>query len=232
VLKLICQKLGVAGVEGIFHLSYGMVELPQGKMKSREGTVVDADDLLAEMIRIAKQKTEELGKVNEFSEAELQQLYRDIGIGALKFFLLRVDPKKKIIFNPQESIDFHGFTGPFVQYTHARIKSILKKIDAGEPTSENAISDASLTALEKQVALQLEQYPSVIEDAAAQHDPSKVAIYIFNLAKIFNSFYSEHSIVHAETEEKKQLRLQLATLTATVIASGLGLLGINAPERM
>ncbi|MDR0793701.1 MAG: arginine--tRNA ligase, partial [Chitinophagaceae bacterium] len=233
VLKLICQKLGVAGVEGIFHLSYGMVELPKGKMKSREGTVVDADDLIAEMVFIAKQKTEELGKVNEFSEAELQQLYRDIGIGALKFFLLRVDPKKKIIFNPDESIDFHGFTGPFVQYTHARIKSILKKLNAGEQKPANTISDTSnLTALEKQVALQLEQYPSIIEDAAAQHDPSKVAIYIFNLAKIFNSFYSEHSIVHAETEEKKQLRLQLATLTATVIASGLGLLGINAPERM
>ncbi len=230
VLKLICQKLGLPSADGIYHLSYGMVELPTGKMKSREGTVVDADDLVAEMINIARQKTEELGKVKDFTEEELIELYKTIGLGALKFFLLRVDPKKKMIFNPEESIDFHGFTGPFIQYTHARIKSILRKTD--EVASFGFQVSGSLSLLEKQLAVQLETFPAIIEEAATEHDPSKLAIYVFNIAQTFNSFYSQHSITNAENEEKKMLRLQLATLTAHTLKTGMHLLGINVPERM
>lgn len=231
VLKLICQKLGLPSADGIYHLSYGMVELPTGKMKSREGTVVDADDLVEEMVNIAKQKTEELGKVKDFTEAELTELYDTIGLGALKFFLLRVDPKKKMVFNPEESIDFHGFTGPFIQYTHARIKSILRKAGDHLKQGHGEVIQA-LLPLEKELAILLETFPAVLADAASEHDPSKVAIYVFNLAKTFNSFYTEHSIANAETEEKKQLRLQLSTLTAQVIKNGMTVLGIKVPERM
>jgi arginyl-tRNA synthetase len=230
VLKLICQKLGLPSADGIYHLSYGMVELPTGKMKSREGTVVDADDIVAEMIKIAKAKTEELGKVKDIPEEDLSELYDTIGLGALKFFLLRVDPKKKMVFNPEESIDFHGFTGPFVQYTYARIKSILRKVgsmDDGPWTIDN-----SLSPLEKSVIVTLEQFPNAIAEAAHEHDPSKVAIYVFELAKTFNSFYTEHSISNAENEEKKALRLQLAQLTAQTIKNAMSLLGIKVPERM
>jgi arginyl-tRNA synthetase len=236
VLKLICQKLGLPSADGIYHLSYGMVELPTGKMKSREGTVVDADDIVSEMVNIAKQKTEELGKVKDFSEEELKDLYYTIGLGALKFFLLRVDPKKKMIFNPEESIDFHGFTGPFIQYTHARIKSIIRKltVDGSQLTGEttNALINGELLPLEKALIVALEKFPSVIEEAGEELNPSKIAIYVFNLAQIFNSFYTEHSIANAESEEKKRLRLQLAQLTAQVIKTGMGLLGIRVPERM
>lgn len=229
VLKLICQKLQLPSADGIYHLSYGMVELPTGKMKSREGTVVDADDIVAEMVNIAKAKTEELGKVKDFTEAELTELYETIGLGALKFFLLRVDPKKKMIFNPEESIDFHGFTGPFVQYTHARIKSILRK--SNEEISGNLLAK-DLLPLEKALLIQLEQFPVVIDEASQQLDPSKIAIYVFNLSKTFNSFYTEHSISNAESAAKKQLRLQVAHLTAQVIKTAMGLLGIQVPERM
>jgi arginyl-tRNA synthetase len=227
VLKLIMEKLGAPYAKGIFHLSYGMVELPTGKMKSREGTVVDADDIVDEMLNIAKEKTEELGKVKDFDEQGLAELYNTIGLGALKFFLLRVDPKKRMIFNPEESIDFHGFTGPFVQYTHARIKSILRK---EQPQSREIKGE--LLPLEKDVIILLEQFTTVIEEAAENHDPSKIAIYVFNLAKAFNSFYTVHSVASAETADKKELRLQLAQLTAGVIKTGMGLLGIAVPERM
>jgi arginyl-tRNA synthetase len=227
VLKLIMEKLGAPYATGIFHLSYGMVELPTGKMKSREGTVVDADDLVDEMISIAKAKTEELGKVKDFDEQGLADLYDIIGLGALKFFLLRVDPKKRMVFNPEESIDFHGFTGPFVQYTHARIKSILRK---EQPQGRKI--EGELLPLEKDVIVLLEQFTTIIEEAAENHDPSKIAIYVFNLAKTFNSFYTVHSIASAETEDKKELRLQLAQLTAHVIKTAMGLLGIRVPERM
>ncbi|MCZ2222276.1 MAG: arginine--tRNA ligase [Chitinophagales bacterium] len=227
VLKLICQKLQLPSADGIYHLSYGMVELPTGKMKSREGTVVDADDLIEEMINISKQKTEELGKVNDFSETELKELYNMIGLGALKFFLLRVDPKKKMIFNPEESIDFHGFTAPFIQYTHARIKSILRKNEV-----DNIINDTGLLKLEKEVIKQLELFPTALLEAAQEHDPSKLAIYIFNVAQLFNSFYAQHSIAQAENENKKNLRLHIAQLTAQVIKTGMKNLGIDVPERM
>ena len=228
VLKLILKKLGKTYADGIYHLSYGMVELPSGRMKSREGTVVDADDMIEEMVNVAKNKTEELGKVKDFTGAELTELYDIIALGALKFFLLRVDPKKRMIFNPEESIDFHGFTGPFVQYTHARIKSILRKQAA---SSELRVT-SGLLKLEKELIILLEQYPAVIEQACLEHNPSVVAIYVFNLAKSFNTFYTEHSVMNAESEEKKQLRLQLSAMTANVIASGMSLLGIKVPERM
>ena len=231
VLQLICKKLGMPNADNIFHLSYGMVELTSGKMKSREGTVVDADDLVNEMVATAQQHTEELGKVKDFTEAELKDLYDILGLGAMKFYLLRVDPKKTMVFNPQESIDFHGFTGPFVQYTYARIQSILRKV-AGESTMVNGEVGEALLKLEKELLVILEQYPAAIEQACAEHNPSVIASYVFNLAKTFNSFYTEHSIANAETVAKKQLRLQLATMTANVIKSGMQLLGIRVPERM
>lgn len=232
VLKLICQKLQLPSADGIDHLSYGMVELPTGKMKSREGTVVDADDLVDEMITIAREKTEELGKVNDFTEEERAELYDTIGLGALKFFLLRVDPKKKMVFNPAESIDFHGFTGPFIQYTYARISSILRKLNY--QSSTELLDDANDTwlPLEKELIVTIEQFPTVLKDAGTEQDPSKVAIYIFNLAKTFSSFYSEHSIANAESPSKQALRIMLSVFTATAIKNGMKVLGIKVPERM
>jgi arginyl-tRNA synthetase len=229
VLKLICQKLGLPYADGIHHLSYGMVELPTGKMKSREGTVVDADDLVQEMVNISAQHTQELGKVKDFPEEALQELYETIGLGALKFFLLRVDPKKKMIFNPEESIDFHGFTGPFIQYTHARIKSILRKEQAN---TTYTLAKTGLLPLEKELLVSIEQYGMVLKQSAEELNPSVIAIYAYNLAKTFNSFYAEHSVANAESEEKKQLRLRICGMTAVVLSSALQLLGMKVPERM
>lgn len=229
VLQLICKKLGLPYADGIHHLSYGMVELPTGKMKSREGTVVDADDLIDEMISISSEHTRSLGKVKDFNEDELESLYDTIGIGALKFFLLRVDPKKKMIFNPEESIDFHGFTGPFIQYTHARIKSVLRKSEID--VSINTYNSA-LHPLEKELLLLAEQFEQILKQSADSLDPSTIAIYLFQLAQSFNSFYAALSIVNAENEEKRQLRLKLASLVATILSSGMLLLGINVPEKM
>ena len=228
VLKLILKKLGMPYADGIYHLSYGMVELPSGRMKSREGTVVDADDIVNEMRNIAARHTMESGKVKDFNDEELKELYEIIGLGALKFFLLRVDPKKRMIFNPEESIDFHGFTGPFIQYTHARIKSILRREKAGIINNEKT----PLLKLEKELLLLLEQYGDVVDEAAAEYNPSAIAIYAFNVAKTYNSFYTEHSVLNAETEEKKQLRLHICQRTAEVIKDAMGLLGIRVPERM
>jgi len=228
VLKLICKKLDIPSSDGIYHLSYGMVELPTGRMKTREGTVVDADDMVDEMANVSRQKTEELGKVKDFTGEELKELYDTIGLGALKFFLLRVEPKKKMLFNPEESIDFHGFTGPFVQYTYARIKSILRK----EKAAGDKPQAKGLLSLEKKLVVLIEQFSTIIEQAAIEYNPSVIAIYAFNLAKEFNSFYTEHSVVNAESAEKKQLRLQLCEMTANVIASSMHLLGIKVPERM
>ncbi len=232
VLQLICEKLGIANASGIYHLSYGMVELTTGKMKSREGTVVDADDMVDEMVATSKQLTEELGKVKDFTEDELKELYDTLGLGAMKFYLLRVDPKKTMVFNPDESIDFHGFTGPFVQYTHARIKSILKKVEGTTDHGRQTADATNLLPLEKAVLVNLEQYPAAIEQACIEHNPSVIANYVFQLAQTFNSFYTEHSVTNAETAEKKQLRLQIAEMTSTVIKSGMQLLGVKVPERM
>lgn len=231
VLQLICKHLGMPFADGIHHLSYGMVDLPTGRMKSREGTVVDADDLCDEMEKVAAEKTEELGKVKDFTPEELKVLYHTLGTGALKFYLLRVDPKKRMVFNPEESIDFHGFTGPFIQYTHARIRSVLRK--AGWESAKGSIpATVSLHPLEKQVIVLLEQFPDVLQTACAEMNPSHVANYAFSLAKAFNSFYTECSIANAENEDSKLLRLHLSELTATVIANSLAVLGIVAPERM
>ncbi|MEO6454279.1 MAG: arginine--tRNA ligase [Ginsengibacter sp.] len=241
VLQVICKKLGMPFADGIYHLSYGMVELPTGKMKSREGTVVDADDLIDEMILTAKRHTEELGKVKDFHEEELQKLYETLGLGAMKFYLLRVDPKKRMVFNPEESIDFHGFTGPFVQYTFARIQSVLKKVGslqlavASEQQTTNNYPPSTihqLLPLEKQLILKLEQFSAAIAQARDELNPSVIANYVFHLAKIFNSFYTEHSIVNAENELKKNLRLSIADMTANVLGSGMQLLGISMPDRM
>lgn len=228
VLKLICEKLQIPAAEGIYHLSYGMVELPSGRMKTREGTVVDADDIVAEMQQEAEQKTNEQGKVKDFSNEELKALYRTIGLGALKFFLLRVDPKKRMVFNPEESIDFHGFTGPFIQYNYARIKSVLRKNDAPEPI----ITKGEFQRLEKELVVALEQFPAVLKAAAHEYNPSAIAVYAYQVAKTFSSFFAEHSIAQAETPEKKQLRLKLSMLTAHVLQNALHLLGIKVPERM
>jgi arginyl-tRNA synthetase len=229
VLQRICERLEMPFAKGIHHLSYGMVDLPTGRMKSREGTVVDADDLCDEMEQVAATKTEELGKVKDFTPEELKQLYHTLGMGALKFYLLRVDPKKRMVFNPEESIDFHGFTGPFVQYTYARIQSVLRKF--GEPIVQK-ITDDNLLPLEKSLVVSLEQFGNIITQSALDMNPSAIALYVYNLAKTFNSFYTEHSIGNAETDVKKQLRLAISQLTGYTIKNGMQLLGINVPGRM
>lgn len=237
VLKLICQKLGIPAADGIFHLSYGMVELPTGRMKTREGTVVDADEILDEMIDEAERKTKELGKTIDFSLDELEDLYNIIGIGGLKFFLLRVDPKKKMLFNPEESIDLHGYTATFIQYAYARIKSILRK-ELGLPPDSSRLKlpgiegNAPLLPLEKTLIITLEKFPSVIEQAGAEMSPSVIAGYAYQLAQTYNSFYAEHSIANAETPEKKALRPRLCQLTANTLRNAMNILGIRVPERM
>ncbi|HUR10459.1 MAG TPA: arginine--tRNA ligase [Flavitalea sp.] len=227
VLSLICKKLKIPNADGIHHLSYGMVDLPTGRMKSREGTVVDADDIVEEMKTVSAQHTNELGKVKDFEPAELEHLYHTIGLGALKFFLLRVDPKKRMVFNPEESIEFHGFTGPFIQYTHARIRSILKK---ETPIGKN--ESETLLPLEKKVLVELERFPSIIQQAGQELNPSVIAIYVFGLSQSYNSFVTELRILTAESDAKKELRLQLSQATAFVIKNAMGLLGIEVPERM
>ena len=240
VLKLILEKLGEPCAAGIYHLSYGMVELPFGKMKSREGTVVDADDLVEEMIATAAQQTQELGKVKDFNKDELDQLYYTIGVGAMKFFLLKVDPKKRIVFDPKDSIDLHGFTAPFIQYSYARIKSILRDIPSAEVEKANSfVFEGNLLPMEKELIMMCEQFESIIEDAAKEMSPSVIANYTFNLAQSFNSFYAKkeqgkyvYSIVDAENEAAKLLRIQIAILTAKTIQRALQLMGILVPERM
>jgi arginyl-tRNA synthetase len=236
VLKLILQKLGEPCADGIYHLSYGMVELPSGRMKSREGTVVDADDMMDEMISMSRQQTEEAGKTEGFTQEELDKLYYTIGMGALKFYLLRVDPKKKMIFNPKESIDLHGFTATFIQYAHARICSILRKEGLTLLPDSNTFAAFALTqgitSAEKKLVVALEQYPAVLENAATEYNPSLLCNYCFALAQQFNSFYDEHSISKAENEEKKQLRLMLIIMTAQTMRHAMKLLGIVLPEKM
>lgn len=236
VLKLILQKLGEPCADGIYHLSYGMVELPSGRMKSREGTVVDADDMMDEMIDMSRQQTEEAGKTEGFTQEELDKLYYTIGMGALKFYLLRVDPKKKMIFDPKESIDLHGFTATFIQYAHARICSILRKEGLPLLPDNNTFASFALTQgitpAEKKLVVALEQYPAILENAAAEYNPSLLCNYCFALAQQFNSFYDEHSISKAENEEKKQLRLMLIVMTAKTMRHAMKLLGIALPEKM
>ncbi len=230
VLFLILEKLGKTWAKGLHHLSYGMVDLPSGKMKSREGTVVDADDLLAEMVATAKQRTEELGKVEGFTEEEKEKLYQMIGLGALKYFLLKVEPKKRLLFNPNESIDFQGNTGPFIQYTHARIQSVLNKADFGANAKTNY--SGALTSSERDVLVCLSQYPSLLQAAAQEHSPALVANYTYELAKLYNKFYHEEIILKLEDEELKAFRLALSAATAKTIKMSMSLLGIQVPDKM
>lgn len=230
VLFLILKKLGKTWANGLFHLSYGMVDLPSGKMKSREGTVVDADDLMQEMVETAKARTEELGKVDGFSEEEKQKLYYDIGLGALKYFLLRVEPKKRLLFDPNESIDFQGHTGPFIQYTYARINSLLNKGGFDQSTSvemPKAFKESELDLIQS-----LDRFPEKIEASAKEFSPAHVANYVYELSKLYNKFYHEESILKAEDVSVKNFRLKLSKLTASTIARGMKLLGVDVPERM
>lgn len=231
VLFLILEKLGKSWAKGLYHLSYGMVDLPSGKMKSREGTVVDADDLVNEMVATAKQKTEELGKTNDFSEADKDDLYTTIGLGALKYFLLKVEPKKRLLFDPAESIDFQGNTGPFIQYTHARIKSLLSRADYQYAVAD--YSNIKLTPTELEMVMLLAKYPTEISEAAKAYSPAFIANYLYEVAKLFNKFYHEvPPIIKEEDTEIKQHRLNICKIAADVIKSGMGILGIKVPERM
>jgi arginyl-tRNA synthetase len=233
VLKLILKKLGKSWAEHIFHLSYGMVELPHGKMKSREGKVVDADDLMDEMYETAKRTSEELGKFDDFTPEESDRLYKILSLGALKYFILKVDPKKTMTFNPEESIDFNGNTGPFIQYSYARIQSILRKAkETGINAGENISYDCSVTDKERSLIRLLYEYPQVVQFAAESMSPAQIANYIYELAKEFNQFYHESPILKEEDIQIRDFRQQLSRLIGEVVKSSMGLLGIEVPERM
>lgn len=231
VLSLLLDKLGFSWGKGLVHFSYGMVELPEGKMKSREGTVVDADDLMEEMVSTARTVSAELGKLDGVSAEEAEKITEMVGMGALKYFLLKVDPVKNMTFNPKESIDFNGNTGPFIQYTYARIRSVLRRAqESGVDTADYS----SVEPNEKEVALiqKLADFPSVVEDAGRSYSPSKIANYAYDLVKTFNQFYHDYTILGEENVAVRSLRLALCKATATVIASATSLLGISVPERM
>lgn len=228
VLFLILKKLGYDWADNLFHLSYGMVDLPSGKMKSREGTVVDADDLISQMTETARKISEELGKIDDFSESEKEELYKLIGLGALKYYILKVDPKKRILFNPEESVDFQGNTGPFIQYTYARIQSILRK--AGEVSAD--MTTVKMHPKEKELIKILQQFPETIQLAAENYSPALIANYTYDLVKEFNSFYQNVPILATDNAAEKAFRVKLSTAVAEVIKSGFALLGIQVPERM
>jgi arginyl-tRNA synthetase len=236
VLKRILEKLGYPWSQAIYHLSYGMVDLPSGKMKSREGTVVDADDLLDELIKEAEKVTRQLGKIEDFTSHEAERLYQILGLGALKYFLLRVDPEKRMLFNPSESIDFNGDTGPFVQYTYARIQSVLRKAGQTPPFNQmiqNTIDSAiDLNREERALIAHLLHYPDVICEAAERLSPSLIAHYVYTAARLYNHFYHYHTIVDSRAEATSFFRIQLSRFSAQIIHSALGLLGIECPERM
>jgi len=233
VLSILLDKLGFQFGKGLHHFSYGMVELPQGKMKSREGTVVDADDLVAEMINVSRKTSEELGKLEGYTTEQAAETYRMIALGALKYFILKVDPKKNMLFNPEESIDFNGNTGPFIQYTHARIRSILRKaVDRNIVINRNINILAKPEAKELQLIKLISQYPSAIKEAGDNYSPALIANYIYELVKEFNQFYHEFPILAEENEEVRNLRLVIAETVSKTIKSGMKLLGIDVPERM
>ena len=241
VLFLILKKLGYTWAKNLFHLSYGMVDLPSGKMKSREGTVVDADDLIEQMTATARAISEELGKIDDFTEDEKNELYKIIGLGALKYYILKVDPKKRILFNPEESVDFQGNTGPFIQYTYARIQSILRKAPS-TPLGDRVLSTAAdrspsgakqtMHPKEKELLKILKQYPETIQLAAANYSPALIANYTYDLVKEFNSFYQNVPILATDNEAEKTFRVKLSGAVASVIKSAFALLGIEVPERM
>ena len=231
VLFLILQKLGFDWAQNLYHLSYGMVDLPSGKMKSREGTVVDADDLITEMTQTAEDISKELGKLDDFTEDEKQSIYRIIGLGALKYYILKVDPKKRILFDPKESVDFQGNTGSFIQYTYARIQSILRKSGESELVTLS-LAETALHPKEKELLKQVQLFPEVVQNAAEMHSPALVANYTYDLVKEFNSFYQNVSILGAETPEEIAFRVQLSKVVGTTIKNAFALLGIEMPERM
>ncbi|SFC81631.1 arginine--tRNA ligase [Algibacter pectinivorans] len=231
VLFLILKKLGFDWAKNLYHLSYGMVDLPSGKMKSREGTVVDADDLIDDMASTAEEISEELGKLDGYSTQEKKELYKTIGLGALKYYILKVDPKKRILFDPKESIDFQGNTGPFIQYTYARIQSILRKGNLNPDVTINATQTA-LHPKEKELIKQIQLFPEVIQNAANNHSPALIANYTYDLVKEFNSFYQNVSILGADNDTEKTLRVQLSQVVANTIKNSFSLLGVHVPERM
>lgn len=234
VLAVLLDKLGYSWGKDLIHFSYGMVELPEGKMKSREGTVVDADDLIAEMVQVAERMAQELGKLDSLSEEEAGKTYEMIALGALKYFILKVDPKKNMLFNPQESIDFNGNTGPFIQYTHARIKSVLRKAaerSIGIPDNlENDMPELSVK--EKELLKRISQFPEIVKEAGSGYSPAIVANYCYELGKEYNQFYHDHPILTENDRSKRDLRLLLSATVGKVIKSGMKLLGIDVPERM
>ena len=229
VLFNILKKLGYEWADQLYHLSYGMVELPNGKMKSREGTVVDADDLMQEMYETAKAKAQELGKLENLTEEEKENSYEIVGMGALKYFMLKVDPKKKMLFNPSESIDFNGNTGPFIQYTYARIQSLLSKANYLESSD---VTNVELNTFEKELIMQLSNYKEVVQKAAETLSPAHIANYVYEVVKSYNSFYQNNPILSQEDENIKNFRLQLSNLTAKTIKKSLALLGIGTVNRM
>ncbi|GHT10640.1 arginine--tRNA ligase [Bacteroidia bacterium] len=237
VLSLLLDKLGFTFGKGLVHFSYGMVELPEGKMKSREGTVVDADDLVEEMIATAGETSKELGKLEGYSEAEAAEVSRIVGLGALKYFILKVDPRKNMVFNPKESIDFNGNTGPFIQYTYARIQSVLRRASEDchcglDPQSPAIAANAPINEKEENLIQLLSEFPAIVKEAADSFSPAVIANYIYDLVKEFNQFYHDYSILKEENSETKKLRLVLSKNTGEIIETGFKLLGINVPERM
>jgi arginyl-tRNA synthetase len=234
VLKLILGKLGFDWADSIYHLSYGMVELPEGKMKSREGTVVDADDLIAAMYNTAKETSMELGKIDNLSAEEQDALFKMISLGALKYFILKVDPRKTMLFDPKESIDFNGNTGPFIQYTHARIKSILRKADAQGIAHDTSVLSDSMELYSKEIRIIkiLNTFPAKVAEAGAAHSPALVANYAYELAKEFNQYYHDTPILREENQAVLQFRLVLIETIARVLAKAMSILGITLPERM
>lgn len=233
VLSILLDKLGFKWGKSLVHFSYGMVELPNGKMKSREGTVVDADDLIAEMISQARRTSDELGKFQDMTEAEKQEISRIVGLGALKYFLLKVDARKNILFNPAESIDFNGNTGPFIQYTYARIRSVLRKAEAEHFHVPAALEgDTEVNQKEQELIQHTADFPAIVAQAAKEYSPSTIANYCYDLVKEYNQFYHDYSILHEEDVKKKQLRLSLSAAVSKVVKTGMGLLGIEVPERM
>ena len=232
VLSLVCKKLGFDWADKIKHLSYGMVELPEGKMKSREGTVVDADDLIAEMIHTARTTSEELGKLDGYSEEEAEDVYRKVALGALKYFILKVDPKKTMMFNPKESIDFNGNTGPFIQYTYTRIRSVLRKAEEAGIQIVPGDIHTGLTEKEQNLIRFIAKLPAVVKEAGDNYSPALLGNYAYDLAKEFNQFYHDYSILKEENEQVRNLRLLLAQQCSVAIRSAMGMLGIEMPERM
>jgi arginyl-tRNA synthetase len=233
VLSLLLDRLGYSWGKELYHFSYGMVELPSGKMKSREGSVVDADDLMAEMLQVARKMGEELGKLEGLTTLEAEDIYRKISLGALKYFILKVDPRKNMLFNPEESIDFNGNTGPFIQYTHARIQSILRKArETGLQITSAIPDDLPLEVKEKELLKTISRFPDVVGEAGANYSPAQIANYCFDLVKEFNQFYHDHSILNESHADRRNFRLALSTTVVNMLKNGMEMLGIELPDRM